>query len=233
MSGQESDSGSSCQYSDDSDINFIPGYVMEDAQAEKDCDSGEDEGCSGFAYAEEPLADEAWLETYHREEQQRLEAEEQFTKRLNCSVEISEWCKCGNCGVELLANIHECCCELEACDEALKNNEVLEDLKAEGKDIELIKCITQHPGFDSVCLQKWSLKLAADKYKTRSKSRYSQVKTQNRFLRSISYREFVRLVYGFLGNRRVPLPSCAYTAIRKAFPTGRDEAITGYAEESD
>jgi hypothetical protein len=91
MSGQESDSGSSCQYSDDSDINFIPGYVIEDAQAEKDSDSGEDEGCSGFAYAEEPLADEAWLETYHREEQQRLEAEEQFTKRLNGSVEISEW----------------------------------------------------------------------------------------------------------------------------------------------
>ncbi|CAB4009796.1 Hypothetical predicted protein [Paramuricea clavata] len=121
MSGQESDSASSCQYSDDSDINFIPGYIMEDAQAKKDCDS--DEGCSCFAYAEEPLADEAWLETYHREEQQRLKAEEQFTKRLNCSVEISEW--------------------------------------------------------------------------------------------------------------RVPLPSCAYTAIRKAFPTGKDEAITGYAEESD
>jgi hypothetical protein len=54
-----------------------------------------------------------------------------------------------------------------------------------------------------------------------------------RFLRSISYREFVRLVYGFLGNRRVPLPSCAYTAIRKAFPTDKDETITGYAEESD
>jgi hypothetical protein len=91
-------------------------------------------------------------------------------------------CKCGNCGVELLANIFECycCCGLEACEEALKNNEVLKDLKAEGKDIELIKCITQHPGFDSVCLKKWSLKLAADKYKTKSKSRYSHVKTQNR-----------------------------------------------------
>ena len=71
-----------------------------------------------------------------------------------------------------------CCYELKGCEEALKNEEVLEDLKAEG--LLGVKCITQHPGFSQVCLQKWSLKLAADKYKTKSKSRYHQEGTENR-----------------------------------------------------
>ena len=30
-------------------------------------------------------------------------------------------------------------------------------------------CITWHPGFIQVCLQRWSLQLAADKYKTTSR----------------------------------------------------------------
>jgi len=50
----------------------------------------------------------------------------------------------------------------------MNSEEVLSDLKAEG--ISDAKCITQHPGFNAVCLQKWSLKLAADWYKTKSKT---------------------------------------------------------------
>ena len=48
------------------------------------------------------------------------------------------------------------------------------------------------------------------------------------FLRSVSYREFSRLVYGILGNRRIPLPACAYTAIRQQFPVSKDERFTGF-----
>lgn len=48
------------------------------------------------------------------------------------------------------------------------------------------------------------------------------------FLRSVSYREFSRLVYGFLGNKRIPLPACAYAAIRKEFPCAKDEEFTGF-----
>ena len=54
-----------------------------------------------------------------------------------------------------------------------------------------------------------------------------------RFLRIISYREFTRLIHGFLGNRRIPLPSCAYMSIRKAFPVEKEEQFTGYVDESD
>jgi len=35
-------------------------------------------------------------------------------------------------------------------------------------------------------------------------------------------------VYGFLGNKRIPLPGCAYTAIRKKFQGGTDESFTGF-----
>ena len=53
------------------------------------------------------------------------------------------------------------------------------------------------------------------------------------FLRSVSYREFSRLVYGLLGNKRVPLPACAYTAIRKEFPVNEKETYTGFELDSE
>lgn len=55
----------------------------------------------------------------------------------------------------------------------------------------------------------------------------------SRFLRSVSYRGFTRMVYRFLGNKRIPLPACAYTAIRKTFPISEKEEFTGYVDESD
>ena len=61
----------------------------------------------------------------------------------------------------------------------MNSDEVLSDLKAEG--ISDAKCITQHPGFNAVCLQKWSLKLAADRYKTKSKTKYCQLEGENRY----------------------------------------------------
>ncbi|CAB3985984.1 Hypothetical predicted protein [Paramuricea clavata] len=234
MSNYETDSEDSYQ-SDDSDINFIPGYIMENSELVKnsDDDSSVEELNMGLAYADEPLADEEWLANYNRQEKERLEIEEKLCKRLDGSVQLSEWCKCGNCGVELLTNGNECycCCELEGCEEAMNREEVIKDLEVEG--VQNAKCVTQHPGFNPVCLQKWSLKQASDRYKTKNKDKYKQIKTQERFLRSISYREFTRLIYGFLGNRRIPLPSCAYTAIRKTFPIDKEEHFVGYSDDSD
>ena len=61
-----------------------------------------------------------------------------------------------------------------------------------------------------------------------------------RYLRSIAYREFsyrdtarCERVYGFMGKRRIPLPSCAYNAIRNAFPLQEDETFTGFELEDD
>ncbi len=73
-------------------------------------------------------------------------------------------CTCGNCGTALLENAYECycCCELEGCEKALNNEEVKQDLEAEGIQLQDVKCVTQHPGFNPICLQKWSPKMQID-----------------------------------------------------------------------
>ena len=38
-----------------------------------------------------------------------------------------------------------------------------------------------------------------------------------KYFRSVSYREYIQLVYGYLGKRRIPLPACAYNVIRQRF----------------
>ena len=49
-------------------------------------------------------------------------------------------------------------------------------------DDETLKCITEHPGFRPVCLEKWSLRLAASKYKTKDKQQYKQKGNEDRFV---------------------------------------------------
>ena len=60
----------------------------------------------------------------------------------------------------------------------MKSDLVLEDLAA---DVTL-KCITEHPGFNPVCLQKWSLRLAAAKFKTKGKQQYRQNGSEERLV---------------------------------------------------
>ena len=50
-----------------------------------------------------------------------------------------------------------------------------------------------------------------------------------RFLRGIAYREFTRLIHGYLGGRRIPLPACSYHSIRKTFP--EKSAYAGFETE--
>ena len=87
-------------------------------------------------------------------------------------------CTCGNCSLEMLQNISECyCCqELEQCIESLESDLVRADFDS---DVEL-RCITEHPGFAPVCLQKWSLRLASGKYITKSGKRYQQTDDEDR-----------------------------------------------------
>ena len=47
-------------------------------------------------------------------------------------------------------------------------------VKQELGDAENIIGITQHPGFRPVCLERWSLRMAAWKYKTKGNERYRQ-----------------------------------------------------------
>ena len=60
--------------------------------------------------------------------------------------------------------------------ESLQSKLVLQDL---APDTELT-CVTQHPGFHPVCLEKWSLRLAAWKLKTKIKKKYEQTDSEER-----------------------------------------------------
>ena len=87
-------------------------------------------------------------------------------------------CTCGNCSCAVLVNICECyyCKELEGCCEALTSDQVKEGLQ----DVEELNCITEHPGFRPICLEKWSLWLAGGKYRTRNKQGYKKTGSEER-----------------------------------------------------
>ncbi|XP_068677072.1 uncharacterized protein [Montipora foliosa] len=218
--------------SEDSEISFIAGYDIE-----IETEESMRELCTGISsptssdedvapHADDPLADEEWTANYEKKREADEELERKLKDRFHGKVEVSEWCKCSNCGITSLQNISECycCSELEGCLESMKSDLVLQDLAPDAT----LTCITKHPGFQAVCLQKWSLRLAAGKYKTKGKQMYRQTGCEESFLRGVSYREFSRLVYGMLGAKRIPLPACAYVAIRNQFPVNKDESFTGF-----
>lgn len=49
----------------------------------------------------------------------------------------------------------------------------------------------------------------------------------------MAYRMFTRMVYGVIGKTRIPLPACAYHAIRKKFPITKDESFTGFEMDEE
>jgi hypothetical protein len=41
-------------------------------------------------------------------------------------------------------------------------------------------CVTLHPGFRAVCINKWSLRLAGGKYRTIEKKKYKQTGSEEK-----------------------------------------------------
>ena len=60
---------------------------------------------------------------------------------------------------------------------AISSFEVLEDVE----DVEERKldCVTEHPGFVPVCLNRWCLRLSADKYKKKDGERCRKTGFEN------------------------------------------------------
>ena len=79
------------------------------------------------------------------------------------------------------------------------------------------QCITQHPGFTAVCLNKWVLRTAWHQYKQQYTNSYEG--PEHKQFRHIAYRQLARWCWGYLGKEvRVVLPSCAVMCIRAHFP---------------
>ena len=54
-----------------------------------------------------------------------------------------------------------------------------------------------------------------------------------RYYRSVAYRQFIRLVWEYVGHgKRIPLPCCVYNKIRQTFPD-KDNNYRGYEEEEE
>ena len=66
--------------------------------------------------------------------------------------------------------------ELEGSQDSKKSDLVLEDIGA----VVVLRYVTENPGIKPVCLQKWSLRLAAGKYKTKGKQTYHQTGSKGR-----------------------------------------------------
>ena len=68
-----------------------------------------------------------------------------------------------------------CWKEIEKCVESLANVNVCDESGSQQP-----KCIVDHPGFAAVCLNRWSLEIAADNFKTRGGHRYNQTGSKER-----------------------------------------------------
>ncbi|XP_031567608.1 uncharacterized protein LOC116302457 [Actinia tenebrosa] len=168
-------------------------------------------------YSSEPLADADWLSEYNEEISKIEKRNETLQERFDGVTPNSAWCRCGHCKKDLLQKPQECnCChEIEGCLESLKSSEVLEELEVPPI------CVTLHPGFEPVCLNRWSLRSSCAKYRTIDGYKYRQTGSEEELLRATAYREFTQLVHGYQGggSKRIPLPACAYHSIRKQFPS--------------
>ena len=108
-------------------------------------------------------------------------------------------CKCGKCCITTLQNISECycCTELDGCVESLTTDLVQQDVSTE------LSCVTEHPGFQPVCLEKWSLRMAADRFKTKEKQRYRQTGSEERYKFYAIYYSLNLFVYHSIGWSKI------------------------------
>lgn len=76
-------------------------------------------------------------------------------------------CRCSNCSLACVVRAEECRCCMEV-------NRCIERMEEVEKDVQ---CITMHPGFGSVCLDRWVLQTAGIGLKTKLKKSYTTMLT--------------------------------------------------------
>ena len=121
-----------------------------------------------------------------------------------------------------------CCQEIEA----VKNKNI--EAVTSGECQEEPTCITQHPGFHPVCINRWVLQTAWFQYKQQCKHPYDE--PEHKLFRHKAYRQLARWCWGILRKEiRVVLPSCAVLCIRNFYPPPgpeEDFALSGAGSEA-
>ena len=119
-------------------------------------------------------------------------------------------CACENCLVMGRVEACKCCREIEQVKSKLTEAVTC------GECTEEPTCITQHPGFHPVCINRWVLQTAWFQYKQQYKDTYDG--PEHKLFRHIAYRQLARWCWGILGKEiGVVLPSCAVMCIRPCF----------------
>ena len=82
--------------SDDTEMNFIDGYELEDEGhsyriSPRSPETSSDSSDEDAAYTDEPLADAEWIQKYQEEMKANEELERSLKDRLQGSVELKEW----------------------------------------------------------------------------------------------------------------------------------------------
>ena len=85
-----------------------------------------------------------------------------------------------------------CCQEITAV-----KNKIIEAVTS-GECQEEPNCVTQHPGFHPVCINRWMLQIAWYQYKQLYKDPYDG--PEHRLFRHIAYRPLARWCWGILVN---------------------------------
>ncbi|KAM4573856.1 P2X purinoceptor 7-like [Odontesthes bonariensis] len=118
---------------------------------------------------------------------------------------VSEWCQCGICEIMPTERENRCCMEIPQV------TALLGEVAAEPA------CMLDHPGFEPVCLNVYSLQTAGRVYRHHFGS--LRLRRTHRRFRYLAYRQFVAWCWGFLGRRiRVVIPACVVLRIRAEYP---------------
>ena len=99
MSGSSSDSESSHSSQNDSEYNYIPGYIIEDESNDTSHEIGNLEALDreilgdydACLYADEPLADEEWYARYLKISAEHKEENEMLKRRLDGLEDVKSW----------------------------------------------------------------------------------------------------------------------------------------------
>ena len=137
----------------------------------------------------------------------------QFISFLTAKYFLKSWCSCKNCQFIRRAEACVRCQEITAV-----KNKIIEDVTS-GECHEDPKCLTQHPGFHPVCINRWVLQTSWYQYKQLYKDLYDG--PEHRLFRQIANRQLAWRCWGILifGKEiRVALPSCAVMCIRNFYP---------------
>ncbi|XP_068736723.1 P2X purinoceptor 7-like [Montipora capricornis] len=183
----------------------------EDSRNSSSSDNGSDESAEGPSFIDCEGVQPYLFEPYDSDASSGTDSSNDSGERQYERLQNTDWCTCGNC--QRLQRVEECICCSEIDCIVAKNNEAVEH---EGLTEPLV-CITQHPGFNSVCLNHWVLQTAWYQYKQQYHNSYEG--PEHKQNRHIAYRQLARWCWGILGREvRVVLPSCAVCCIRAHFP---------------